>query len=325
MSSARVVLLAVTIEGPELPLPTHLDRPISVCFCGRPLPIARLTCDVCGWRSPQERRRIMRMSEGDAVPWWQRRMVAFDVETTGTDPEHARIVQAAVALVGGGEETRSWSMLVDPGVEIPPETTKVHGITTEMVREHGRQPVDVLVAIVEALTIARDAGCVVVAFNARFDLTVLDRELLRRGLPGRELLRDLLVVDPFVLDKHLVRYRSGKRGLLELCTAYDVLLEGEHDATFDAIAAARLAYRMGQRGKVVRRTRDDAERQEFISLVAEWEAVRNDAVALYGYQRELAYEDAVQLEEYFRKGNPGKGVPAQPERDVPKWWPIIPG
>lgn len=72
------------------------------------------------------------------MAWHQGRLVAFDVESTGVNPEHDRIVTAAVSVVGAGQPSVHRAWLLDPGVEIPAEATAVHGITTERARAEGR-------------------------------------------------------------------------------------------------------------------------------------------------------------------------------------------
>ena len=69
--------------------------------------------------------------------WYEGRLAAYDIETTGTDTENDRIVTAAVSVVGGREPTESRTWLVDPGIEIPGEATAVHGITTEKAQSEG--------------------------------------------------------------------------------------------------------------------------------------------------------------------------------------------
>lgn len=169
-------------------------------------------------------------------------MLALDLETTAVDVETARVVTACVAWVNLPEPEAPISWLLDPGVDIPEETTAIHGITTEYAREHGKQPRGVLAAIREKVISAWELGYPVVAFNAAYDLTVLDRELRRHDLPGIDV--HGLVVDPLVLDRHLDRFRRGPRKLTAMCAHYDVRLDGAHDATQDALAAARLAWRL---------------------------------------------------------------------------------
>lgn len=70
--------------------------------------------------------------------WHGGPMVAFDLETTGTDIESDRIVTAAVVVLGpDGRVARERTWLVDPGVAIPEEASAIHGISTDHARVHG--------------------------------------------------------------------------------------------------------------------------------------------------------------------------------------------
>ena len=167
-------------------------------------------------------------------------LVAFDTETTGVDVETDRIV---AAYLGDGS-TSDLSWLVDPGIAIPVEATAVHGITTDEVRAHGRPAAEAIGEIVDALARALAAAIAVVTYNAAFDFTMLDRECRRYGL---QTLEDRLgrpvspVVDPWVLDKHVDRYRSGHRRLPDVGQVYGVALLEAHDARGDALAALGVA------------------------------------------------------------------------------------
>lgn len=226
-------------------------------------------------------------------------MVAFDVETTGVDTEEARIVSAAAARVGGGERTEWRTWLVNPGVPIPLEAAEVHGITDE-VAAGGMEPAVAVEELLEALS--GRAGGALVAFNARFDLTVLDREARRYGLsPLSERVEPLHVVDPLLIDKWLDRYRKGSRKLDAMCAHYGASLDGAHDAAADAIAAARVAWAIGAKGRVIRRVRSGQEQHELQQLEELWELVRHDVAALHFEQIGWAYEQAVGLAAYFRE------------------------
>ncbi|UTI63554.1 exonuclease domain-containing protein [Paraconexibacter antarcticus] len=233
------------------------------------------------------------------MSWHSRRLAAFDIETTGVDPESDRIVTAAVALVGDGRPTESFAWLVDPGVEIPAGATAVHGITTAQARAEGRHPAAAVEAITALLAAQLRAGVPVIAFNARFDLTTLDREARRHGVTplvdrvgGAQ---GLLVVDPFVLDKQYDRYRRGKRTLGAVCEHYAIPLLDAHDADADALAAARVAYRLATRLPELRET---------------------ELRALHAQQVGWAAEQAASLEEYFREQG-------RAER-IERAWPVVP-
>lgn len=176
--------------------------------------------------------------------WHTGWMTAFDIESTGVDPETARIVTATIVHIHGRQiESREW--LVNPGVDIPAEATAVHGITTERARSEGCAPATAVAQILAELDQAWTGGNPVIIYNAPYDLTVLDRELRRHcdttldGVIGP-------VIDPFVIDKHLDPYRRGKRTLTAACEHYKVTLDGAHDSKQDALAAARLAWRLAQ-------------------------------------------------------------------------------
>jgi DNA polymerase III epsilon subunit-like protein len=115
------------------------------------------------------------------VPWFDRRFVSFDLETTDPEPTRARIVTASVLEIGGRRPTVSRSWIVDPDVEIPAGATAVHGITTEQARAVGELAGDAVPAIIDTLA-ARPDACPSVIFNAPYDLTVLDREARRCGV-----------------------------------------------------------------------------------------------------------------------------------------------
>lgn len=248
--------------------------------------------------------------------WWQGRLCAFDVETTGVDVEEARIVTAAVVLVGGGLMPEPMTLLVDPGIEIPEEATAIHGVTTEKARADGLPARNALTGLRAVLEVAIDAGYPLVCFNARFDLTILDRELRRHGLDPLPM---AWVVDPLVLDKHLDRYRRGSRKLDAICVHRDATLDEAHDAAYDAVAAARLAYRIGQRGEIVRRVRNGAEGREKAALKREWEDVRHDLGRLHDFQARIARDQALGLADHFRE----KGQLAD-AASVRTDWPLVP-
>ncbi|MFI6449003.1 3'-5' exonuclease [Kitasatospora sp. NPDC050543] len=183
--------------------------------------------------------------------WFTGPLASFDTETTGVDVETDRIVSAALVVQltpGQAPQTATW--LADPGVPIPEGARAVHGITDERVRADGRPPRLVVTEIARALGEQARAGIPVVVMNAPYDLTLLDRELRRhRGCSLAEGLgaAELLVLDPRVLDKHLDRYRKGRRTLTDLCAHYGVELAGAHDASADATAALGLVRALAAR------------------------------------------------------------------------------
>ena len=107
--------------------------------------------------------------------------VAFsvvDVETTGLDPKTDRIVEIGVVKFRNGRKTGARSWLVNPGMPIPPSAVKIHGITTDMVRKSPD------FAKVLPLFKAYIGDTVILAHNARYDISFFNAEIRRAGLEG---------------------------------------------------------------------------------------------------------------------------------------------
>ncbi|BBC32063.1 DNA polymerase III subunit epsilon [Streptomyces graminofaciens] len=208
--------------------------------------------------------------------WHRQLLIGFDLETTGTDPRESRIVTGAVIEVKDGEPLGRREWLADPGVEIPADAVAVHGITNARATAEGSPADQVADEIADVLVSYWKTGVPVVAYNAAFDLTLLSAELRRHSLPSlRERLGDLdpaPVIDPYTIDRSVDRYRRGKRNLEAVCAEYGVALDSAHDATADALAAARLARAIAHRHpKVAALGPADLHRRQ-IEWYAEWAA-----------------------------------------------------
>ena len=173
-------------------------------------------------------------------------VAGFDLETTSPNPEEARIVTACVGAVPtpGVWEPSGW--LVNPGVPIPEEASKIHGIYTEEAVAKGVPPVDALWPILASLDEVWSAGGAVIGANICYDFTVLDREC-RRHL-DQPLVIGGPVLDTLVLDKMVDRYRRGSRRLVDTARHYGVQLVDAHAADADALAAVRIAWALLNRG-----------------------------------------------------------------------------
>src|ERR1017187_5225384 len=120
--------------------------------------------------------------------WSSGPMLGFDLESTSIDPLTALPVSFALSHFHAGERISGRYGLVDPGIPIPEETTKIHGITDEAVKERGGSLIRSIAGITETLITASDEGTPVVGMNVRSDLTIVDAQC--RAIDGRGL-RDL--------------------------------------------------------------------------------------------------------------------------------------
>lgn len=183
------------------------------------------------------------------MSWHLERLAGFDLETSGISVDNDRIVTGCVVQVGGGLPVQSTTWVSDAGgIEIPAEAARIHGYDTARVRAEGQPATEVVEQITAALAQVQADGIPLVIMNAPFDLTMLDREARRHGsIPLVDILGGdkLRVIDPKVIDGQ-VSHRKGRRTLTDLCQHYKVLLDGAHTADADAIAACRVAWRIGQ-------------------------------------------------------------------------------
>ncbi|WP_151549036.1 MULTISPECIES: 3'-5' exonuclease [Corynebacterium] len=162
-------------------------------------------------------------------------MLTFDLETTTNDPMEAHIVTSAIVSIKG-RSVEPLELLADPGVPISEAATKVHGISTDYAREHGRPHDEVLRETIDRIYQGWSDGQSLVVFNGTFDLTILRQRSQDFVIKG-------LVYDPYVIDKAKDPYRKGRRTLGSLCEFYGVRLDNAHEATADALAAARIAWK----------------------------------------------------------------------------------
>lgn len=226
---------------------------------------------------------------------------SIDAESTGVDIETARIVTWSRWIIKPAKGTkRLYDVLVNPGIEIPEQATAIHGISTEHARVQGIPAYQAIPAIAkDALMWSRDEGAVTVAFNAAYDVSLLHRECLRYGHAdlAKQIAALCPVVDPHVADKHCDVYRRGKRTLTAAAAHYGVPLDeaDAHGSSADALAAARVAYKIAAKYSGIRDTPPKVLHRQQI----QWRA-----------------EQQRSLEAYLRKKDPAAVCPPE--------WPLVP-
>lgn len=259
------------------------------------------------------------------MSWHTSRLLALDSESTGTDVDTARIVTAAAIHVGGGRdpEPTTWLSDVD-GEDIPAAATDIHGIDTATAHAEGTPAGEVVEGLLAVLAEAVAARTPVVGHNVVYDLSLVDREARRHhghGLDGAFGLDRLRAIDTRVLDQHVLPRRrrvsptQGARQLITLAQVYGFGWDAEaaHGSEYDALMAARVAYRIGALVHTPREARPEFEFgrfQQFDQLAG------LDLDGLHAAQVVWAAEQAAGLEQFFRQKDPAAYV----ERA----WPIVP-
>lgn len=156
--------------------------------------------------------------------------VVVDTETTGLDATRARILQiGAVRIAGAALVGEPFESKVNPGVAIPPETTRIHGLDAAALA--GAPEFRTAYSAFRAFA----GENVLIGHNIGFDLAVLDAECKLAGLPR---------LTNAVLDSRLLAEiclpRFGGYTLDKLAAHLGLTIEGRHDALADARITARV-------------------------------------------------------------------------------------
>ena len=155
----------------------------------------------------------------------------FDLETTGTNITQDRIIEIAVIKVFPGGEMQRKTNLINPTVPIPAESTAIHGIADEDVRDKPTFK-----------DLAKDyakffEGCDLSGFNIlKFDVPVLVEEFLRASV-------EFDYSRKKIIDSQKIFHLMEKRNL---AAAYQVYcqkdLKDSHTAEADTEACMEVLF-----------------------------------------------------------------------------------
>ena len=210
-----------------------------------------------------------------AAEWLAMPAVVIDFETTGLDPASDRILEIGLVQVDGGAAVKLENWLVNPGIPVPEEARKIHGISDEdlATAPSFEEIFPTMVAMLE--------GRLPIAYNANFDRRFLHAEFGRLGgaldVAAPPALRDDVVwVDPLVWVRELQKYEKGKK-LTDVCARMGIALEQAHRAAGDAEATGKVLHALAKDlpktyGELIRIQQQYEARQE--AEMAAWRARR---------------------------------------------------
>lgn len=149
----------------------------------------------------------------------------FDLETTGINITSDRIVEISVLKVHPNGKEESYTRRVNPTIPIPPEVTKVHGISDADVAD--KPTFNELAKEVYNLVKDSDLG----GFNSnRFDIPLLAEEMLRAGV-------DFDMKNRVAVDVQVIFHKMEQRTLGAAYKFYcGKNLDDAHSAEADTMA-----------------------------------------------------------------------------------------
>lgn len=152
-------------------------------------------------------------------------LVFFDLETTGININKDRIVEISILKVFPNGDEDSKTRRINPGMPIPPESTAIHGITDEDVKDcpSFKEIAKSLATLIE--------GCDLAGFNSnRFDIPLLAEEFIRADI-------DFDLNKRKFIDVQTIFHKMEQRTLIAAYKFYcNKELENAHSAESDTKA-----------------------------------------------------------------------------------------
>ncbi len=152
-------------------------------------------------------------------------IVFFDLETTGVDVIKDRIVEITILRVEPNQHEQVHTFLINPTIPIPPQASKIHHITDEMVKDKPTFK-EVAHQILHLFENADIAG-----FNAlKFDIPILIEEFLRCDI-------DFNLKNRSIVDVQVIFHKMEQRNLAAAYRFYcNKELENAHSSKADTLA-----------------------------------------------------------------------------------------
>lgn len=160
-----------------------------------------------------------------------------DLETTGGSPTDSAITEVGALKVQGGEVVGTFQTLVDPGQPVPAFIRLLTGIDDDLLAEAPR----IGSVLPSFLEFSKDT--VVVAHNARFDISFINHALVSRGyvrLPNK-------VVDTAGLARKVLAGEVRNHKLATLASHFRCAHQPCHRAFADVLATTDVLHHLIER------------------------------------------------------------------------------
>jgi DNA polymerase III epsilon subunit family exonuclease len=173
-------------------------------------------------------------------------LIAFDVETTGLSAISCRLVELSavkfvIELDGSARVLNTFTTLINPEQPIPPEVTRLHGITDEMVAD-----APLVKSVLESFyEFIAEPNAVLLAHNASFDVEFIriNARRLGKGLPT------VPVVDTLGLSQAMVT-GSANFKLKTLSEHFGFAGSTYHRALDDSFYVQKLFIKLVELGRL---------------------------------------------------------------------------
>lgn len=159
----------------------------------------------------------------------KRPIAFFDTETTDKEAAKARIIEISIIKLFPDGSTKSLYFLLNPGIKIPAESTEIHGITDEKVKD--KPKFEEVAQIIYDFIVDADLG----GYNiASYDVPLLCEEFGRVNMVYP-------LPDTNLFDACSIFFKKEERTLAAASKFYlGQELDGAHGAQADTIASIKV-------------------------------------------------------------------------------------
>ncbi len=152
--------------------------------------------------------------------------VCVDIEATGLDPEHDRIIEVAAAKFTFDGVLEKFSTLIDPIVQIPALSTAIHNITQDMVINKPKIQ-EILPKVLDFI-----GKHILVGHGIEYDIKIIFNEAARHNIKCD--IKSVIFIDTLRLAR--LYGQSKVNSLKHLTKHFNIEFEGAHRALNDVLA-----------------------------------------------------------------------------------------
>lgn len=173
------------------------------------------------------------------------KFACVDCEATGLDKDNDAIIEVAVMTFTLEKDHEVYDTLVNPGMQIPDESMKIHNITQDMVR--GQPKIhEVLPKVIELLS-----DHIIVGHGVTFDIHLINRDAKRHSIPCN--IKNNLFFDTLRMAR--IYGESPKNSLQNLRAHFNINEEGAHRALNDVIVNIEVFRKLAKKYKTTEELR----------------------------------------------------------------------
>ena len=109
------------------------------------------------------------------------KFIVIDTETTGLNSANDKLVSIAAIRFYDGVPINRFHTYINPMIPIPSSSTKINGITNEMVATAPKE-LEACILLYNFLNEAIDGSTIIVAYNSSFDMRFIENAMNRHGI-----------------------------------------------------------------------------------------------------------------------------------------------